>query len=127
MNSLPLLLAARNGVPWPVVIFFVVVAIQVAAGLWQHWRRKGGRTGTASEPMDLEPIPGHDWRGGRPDGFPQHRGAALPARRATTRVPPAFDEAERARRLERQLRGGILARGLRADSSVAQRGRRTIA
>lgn len=111
MNSLPLLLAARGGVPWPVVIFFVVVAIQVAAGLWRHLRRKGGGRYDASEPTALEPIPGHDWRARPSTGFPQHRGGAFPANRTTARIPPAFDDAERQRRLERQLRGGGNWRG----------------
>jgi len=100
----PAFLAKVDG-PWPLIIFVLVVAFQVGSALWQRLR-----SATASTEPDEIP------------GFPPMQPPMRPPNTRAHGMPaggsPSFGgfmpltEAERAERLERQLRGGGAWRGV---------------
>lgn len=96
----PAFLAKVDG-PWPLIIFVLVVAFQVGSALWQRLRSQMAST-EPEETGDFPPVrPPNTRAHGMPAGGSPSFGGFMP-----------LTEAERAERLERQLRGGGAWRGV---------------
>ncbi len=94
---------AKVSVPWPLIIFAVVVTFQVLAGAFQQWLRSARRREEAerADPETSIPEFPEPWLAPtfpRRSEYPEPRRTPLP-------LPSPMTEEERAARLERILRG----------------------
>ena len=96
-------LLAKVSVPWPLIVFAVVVTFQVLAGAFQQWLRSSRRREEAERAAPEVSIPEapEPWLAPtlpRSTEYPE-------LRRSPPTLPPPMTDAERAARLERILRG----------------------